>query len=93
MTEWLQTLWGPYRVSVDAFAAPHPPGAGARAQLASRTIVEPAAGFTYFNPLVGVTPSDLLTAFITEAGIIAPQQAAAEARRMFQSGVGSLAPQ
>jgi translation initiation factor 2B subunit (eIF-2B alpha/beta/delta family) len=93
MTEWLQTLPGPCRVSVDAFAGPHAPGAGARARLASRAIAELAAGFKYLNPLVDVTPGDLLTAFITEAGIIAPRQAGAEAQRMIQLGVESLAPQ
>jgi len=42
-----------------------------------------AAGYDYRNPLVDVVPGEILRGLITEAGIIDPEMAGAEARRRY----------
>ena len=46
-----------------------------------------AAGYGYFNPLVDVVPGAVLRGLITEAGVIVPAEAGAEARRRY--GIGA----
>ena len=49
-----------------------------------------AAGYGYRNPLVDVVPGDTLRGLITEAGIIGPSTAGAEAHRRY--GIGGSDP-
>jgi translation initiation factor 2B subunit (eIF-2B alpha/beta/delta family) len=49
------------------------------------------AGYGYRNPLVDVVPGDTLRGLITEAGIIEPSIAGAEARRRY--GIGGADPE
>jgi translation initiation factor 2B subunit (eIF-2B alpha/beta/delta family) len=49
-----------------------------------------AAGYGYRNPLVDVVPGDTLRGLITEAGIIKPTMAGAEARRRY--GIDRIHP-
>jgi translation initiation factor 2B subunit (eIF-2B alpha/beta/delta family) len=50
-----------------------------------------AAGYGYRNPLIDVVPGDALRGLITEAGVIEPSTAGAEARSRY--GIGSATPE
>ena len=49
-----------------------------------------AAGYGYRNPLIDVVPGETLRGLITEAGIIEPATAGAEARRRYGIGPAIL---
>jgi methylthioribose-1-phosphate isomerase len=49
------------------------------------------AGFQYLNPLVDVAPGELFAGFLTEAGLIAPREVGAVARRLYPTGDEEIA--